>query len=75
MCRFPFQTERSQITFDPEKRYPDTPTLNISATGVLVSDRSDATQNINIQVVGPLGSPQLAGMLRKVNHLVRVEEA
>jgi hypothetical protein len=58
LCRFPFVTNRSQLTFDPEKRYPDTPNLQISATGVLVSDRTDAAQNINILVFGSPSAPQ-----------------
>src|SRR5262249_16159433 len=59
LCRFPFVTNRTQLTFDPEKRYPDTPSVQISATGVLVSDRTDATDNIRVQVLGPLGAAQL----------------
>ncbi|MEO6953374.1 MAG: translocation/assembly module TamB domain-containing protein [Polyangia bacterium] len=58
ICRFPFQTERSQLTFDPSKRYPETPYLNISATGVLVSDRTDASQNVTLQILGPLNAVQ-----------------
>ena len=59
LCRFPFVTNRSQLTFDPEKHYPDTPNIQLSATGVLVSDRTDSSQNINVSVLGPLGSAQL----------------
>ena len=58
ICRFPFQTERSQLTFDPTKHYPETPYLNISATGVLVSDRTDASQNVTLQILGPLNAVQ-----------------
>jgi hypothetical protein len=36
LCRFPFVTNRSQLTFDPEKHYPQTPTVQISATSAAV---------------------------------------
>ncbi len=55
-CRFPFLTNPSQLTFDPEKRYPATPNVQLSATGVLVSDRTDSSQNVNVQMLGPLAA-------------------